>query len=141
MPSLTVLDVSSNQFTEPRFEGMPATLQLLYLANNSLTGNISQLGVPNRGLKLLDLSYNSLWGPLPQDMPHDLSILNISNNAFAGTLPSSWSRLQNMAELRLDNNQLPGELPADWSAWGKNTDNSLQLSITNTSLHGRMPRQ
>ena len=54
---------------------------------------------------------------------------------------SSWSTLQAMAELRLDNNQLTGSLPASWSAWGNNTDNSLQLSITNASLHGRMPRQ
>ena len=120
---------------------MPAKLQILYLANNSLTGNISQLGVPERDLTLLDLSCNNLWGPLPQDMPHNLSILDMSNNTLVGTLPSSWSRLQNMTELRLDNTQLTGNIPPTWSAWGKYTDNSLQLSVTNTSLHGRMPRE
>ena len=141
MPKLVVANMSFNHFTLPRFEAVPATLELLYLANNNLTGNISQLGVPEYGLKLLDLSYNNLRGPLPQAMPHGLSILNISNNAFVSTLPSNWSSLQNMTELRLDNNQLTGKLPPEWSAWGSNTGNSIQLSITNASLHSRMPRQ
>ena len=103
-----------------------------------------QLGRSTSGslkLKLLDLSRNNLSGPLPQDMPPNLSILRVSTNAFAGTLPSSWSRLQNMAELRLDNNQLTGTLPPTWAAWGGQTGNSIQLSILNTRLHGRMPRQ
>ena len=49
--------------------------------------------------------------------------------------------LQNIAELRLDSNQFTGTLPAAWSAWGSNTGNSLQLSITNSSLHGRLSEQ
>ena len=142
MPNLLVLDVASNQFTEPRFDAVPAALQLLYAANNSLSGNMVQLGTRSLSvLKLLDLSYNHLSGSLPQVMPSDLSILNVSNNAFAGSLPSSWSILQNVAEVRLDNNQFTGTLPSAWSAWGSNTANSLQLSITNSSLHGRVPRQ
>ena len=142
MPNLTVLNASSNQFSEPRFEAMPATLQLLYLANNSLTGNMLQLGTQiQSGLKLLDLSHNHLLGSLPEDMPLNLSIVNISNNDFAGNLPSRWGMLQNIAELRLDSNQFTGTLPAAWSAWGSNTGNSLQLSITNSSLHGRLPEQ
>ena len=144
MPSLLVLSASSNGFTDPSFDAMPATLQLLYLANNNLTGDISQLGeCTDYNLTLLDLSYNNLTGSLPEfkNMPQNLRILNISNNCLVGTLPSSWSKLQNMTELRLDNNNFTGKLQPEWSAWGKNTHNSLQLSITNTSLHGRIPRQ
>ena len=90
MPNLLLLNASSNLFTEPRFDDVPATLQLLYLANNSLVGNMLQLGNQSHkssALKLLDLSNNNLSGPLPTDMLHNLSILNISNNAFAGSLP------------------------------------------------------
>ena len=139
MPKLLLLNASSNQFTEPRFDALPATLLLLYLANNSLTGNMLQLGsVSKSALALLDLSYNNLSGSLPEVMPGTLSILNIS---FVGSLPSNWNKLQHMTELRLDNNQVTGTLPASWSAWGSTTDNSLQLSITHSSLHGRMLRQ
>ena len=142
MPNLQILNVSSNQFTDPRFDVVPSSLQLLYLANNSLTGKMQQVGSHlTSTLKLLDVSYNNLMGPLLEDMPRNLSILNISNNAFVGSLPSGWDRLQNMTELRLDNNELTGTLPQAWSAWGSTTGNSLQLSITNSSLHGRTPRQ
>lgn len=144
MPKIEVLRLQSNRFTEAKFDAMPASLQLLYLSNNSLSGSVLQLGNSTLGslnLKLLDLSQNNLTGSLPQDMPPSLSILDVSNNALAGTLPSSWSRLQNMADLRLDNNQLTGTLPPTWSAWGSLTANSIQLSILNTRLHGSMPKQ
>ena len=120
-----------NQLTEPRFDAMPASLQLLYVSSNSLSAQMLQLGKSTLGslnLKLLDLSRNNLSGSLPQDMPPNLSILNVSNNAFAGTLPSSWSRLQHMADLKLDNNQLTGTLPPTWSAWGGQSGISIQLS-------------
>ena len=144
MPSLLVLDMSSNRLTDIRFDAGPASLQILYLANNNLTGELLQFGSLPTGymdLKMVDLSDNNLSGSLPQDMPPNLSILNISNNAFAGTLPSTWSKLQNIAVMTLDNNQLTGTLLPSWSDWGSNTGNSLQLSITNTQLRGRMPRQ
>ena len=144
IPGMQALDLHSNRLTDPRFDAIPTELRLLSLANNSFAGKLPQLhmsGTSLVGLKLLDLAYNQFSGSLPPDMPSNLSILNVSNNAFTGTLPSSWSRLQNMAELRLDNNQFTGRLPPSWAGWGNNTGNSIQLSITNTSLHGHMPRQ
>lgn len=141
MPNLQLLQLSSNRFTEPRFEAVPPTLQFLYLANNSLTGGLQQLGSLKTGymdLKLLDVSHNKLSGPLPQDLPPSLSLLNMSHNAFAGTLPSKWSKLP-MADLRLDKNELTGTLPPSWSTWGSNTGNSIRLSIRDTRLHGNMP--
>ena len=144
MPKIQVLDMASNQLTEPRFDAMPASLQFLFLAQNNLSGRVIQLGgstSASMDLKLLDLSHNNLSGSLLQDMPPSLSILNVSHNAFAGTLPSNWSELQALADLRLDNNQLTGTLPPAWSAWGNNTGNSIQLSITNTRLHGNLPKQ
>ena len=141
-PNLFVLDASSNQFTDPRFDAVPAELQLLYLANNSLTGNMLQLGSrPNNKLNVLDLSHNHLSGSLPEGIPTNLSILNISSNALDGSLPHSWGMLQNLTVLRLDNNQFTGALPASWAALGSQTDNSLQLSVTNSSLRAGMPRQ
>ena len=143
MPNLQVLDMSSNLLTEPRFDAVPATLQFLYLSDNKLVGELPNFRSLTTGyvdLKLLDLSHNNLSGLLPEDLLPSLSMLNISHNAFVGTLPSNWSKLQ-LADLRLDDNQLIGRLPPAWSAWGGSTDNSVQLSVTNMSLHGNMPKQ
>ena len=40
-PNLQYLDLSGNRFTE--LSAVPITLQLIYLSNNNLTGNILQL--------------------------------------------------------------------------------------------------
>lgn len=144
LPNVTVLDMSSNQLSEANFANLPAALQLLYVGNNTLTGNLpqgqdSQTAFPTN-LTILDVSHNSLSGPLPAVLPSNMSVLNISDNAFTGSLPASWSSLKQMSVLKADNNpHITGRLPASWSAWGDTTGNSLQLSIANTSLHGVMP--
>lgn len=139
-PELVSLDLSSNQFTVAKLDNMSAGIQLLHLGSNSLAGTLPPSGLP-ANLTLLDIASNSLTGSLPSNLPGNMSVLNISHNSFNGPLPSSWSELEKMAELRLDDNPLTGKLPASWSAWGNSTGNSLQASITNTSIHGRMPRQ
>lgn len=144
MENLVVLNASVNHFSDARFDKVPAMLQLLYLANNKLTGKMPPLEdwtSSSVNLTLMDLSCNDLSGPLPDAMPPNLAALNISDNAFIGALPSSWSKLKHMAELRLDNNHFTGRLPSACCAWGNKTGNSLQLSITNSSLHGRVPEQ
>lgn len=139
MLGLQVLGASFNQFTEPRFDMVPPTMQYLYLSHNGLVGGF-QLATGYDTLKLVSISHNNLSGPLPPDLPPNLSILNMSNNSFVGTLPSSWSKLP-MADINVDNNQLTGTLPSSWSAWGNNTGNSIQLSIKNSYLHGGMPKE
>lgn len=60
MPNLQFLNLSHKLFIEPRLDAVPATLQLLYLADNDLTGDMLQLAShPFSGLKPLDLSYNN----------------------------------------------------------------------------------
>ena len=144
MENLLVLNASVNRFSDARFDKVPAMLQLVYLAKNKLAGKMPPLEdwtSSSVNLTLMDLSYNDLFGSLPDAMPPNLAALNISNNAFTGALPSSWSKLKHMADLRLDNNHFTGRLPPAWSEWGNNTGNSLQLSITNSSLHGQVPKQ
>lgn len=139
MLGLQVLNASSNHFTEPRFDGLPPTMQYLYLSHNDLAGEF-HLGTSNETLKLVSISHNALSGPLPPDLPPNLGLLDMSNNSFVGTLPSSWSKSP-MADIKLDSNQLTGTLPSSWSAWGSNTGNSVQLSVRDTHLRGKMPRE
>lgn len=133
-----LLNFTDNRLSGPALESLPTSLQVLYLANNAITGTLPDPSVLPSNLTVLDVSGNRLSGSLPQALPVNLTVLDASNNALTGTLPSGWSRL---AELKLDNMQLTGKLPSGWSAWGKNTSNSIQLSLVNTSLGGHVPQQ
>lgn len=139
MANLTFLNATSNQLSESLLHSLPASIEVLYLSNNSITGTIPDNHLLPPGLTILDLSNNSLSGTLPPNLPANLAILNASNNHLSGTLPRGWSRL---AELWLDNNvMLTGKLPAEWHTWGSNTSNSIQLSLVNNRLHGSIPQQ
>lgn len=139
--SVQLLHMSHNRLTRPTFSNLHASLKLLYLANNSLPGSMPSLADIPASLRLLDLSFNQLSGPLPRALPTNLSVLNISRNSLTGTLPGSWAAAAHLAEVRLDDNPVDGTLPSTWGSLGKQTKNSLQLSLVNTSLHGHVPRQ
>lgn len=115
--------------------------QVLYLGNNSMCSTSPSPPDLPTNITLIDLSNNLLYGSLPADLPASLVALNVSGNSLTGTLPSSWSTVQSLAVLRLHYNQFTGTLPSAWSTWGKLSHNSLQLSITNASLHGHIPQQ
>ena len=136
--NISVLNATSNRLSNQTFAALPASLKLLYLANNSFSGPFPDHAMLPVNLTVLDVSYNSLSGELPQALPANLSVLNASENLLTGSLPSNWSRL---VELRLDNMDLSGKLPAKWSEWGGNTSNSIQLSLVSSGLGGSMPQQ
>lgn len=140
MSNITLaLNMSSNRFSTVSFDAFADSLQLLYLANNSLDGTLASSLPAN--LTLLDVSYNDFSGPLPIDLPPGMSVLNVSHNAFNQSLPKGWGKIQSLAQLILDSNKFTGALPAEWSALGNNTDNSLQMSILDANLQGHMPQQ
>lgn len=140
MSNITLgLNMSSNRFSTVSFEAFANSLQLLYLANNSLNGTLASTLPAN--LSLLNVSYNDFSGPLPSHLPPGMSVLNVSHNAFNRSLPKGWGKIQSLAQLNLDNNKFSGALPAEWSALGNNTNNSLQMSILDANLQGHMPRQ
>ena len=136
--TIMLLNASSNQLTGQPFQNLPATLEVLYLAQNSLTGVIPENTSLPVNLTILDLAHNALSGTLPQALPRNLTVFNASNNALSDTLPDCWTGL---TELMLDNNNVHGNLPAAWSTWGSSTNNSIQMSVQKTALYGGMPRQ
>jgi len=72
-------------------------LQILYLNNNKLTGELSQLsylkGLNN--LQRVNLSSNQLTGLLPTDLPPNLTVLNVQNNDIVGPIPDTWTSKSN----------------------------------------------
>jgi len=69
-------------------------LQILYLNDNKLTGDISNFSGFN-SLKRLNLSNNRLTGTLPSNISHDLQLINVYNNDIKGFLPQSWATREN----------------------------------------------
>lgn len=133
------LDMSSNELTQADFTSLPLHLQILYLADNKLAGIVPVSANLLPSLTVLDVSQNYLSGPLPSTLPVSLKVLNLSHNSLTGQLPSSWGDSKTLIEVRLDQNALTGRLPVEWAALGKSSNNSLQLSLLDTNLHGHMP--
>ncbi|TVU04773.1 hypothetical protein EJB05_47907, partial [Eragrostis curvula] len=94
-------------------------LEILNLADNELTGNISGWFEQMGSLRVLDLSKNSLSGAIPGSMGElsSLKYLDISFNSFVGTLSEHhFSNLSRLETLVLASNQLkivtkPGWMP------------------------------
>ena len=113
-------------------------LQSIDLNENNLSGTIPTPLPPE--LATLGLSHSHLTGALPPTLPSHLAIIKLSGNALSQALPPSWSLAENLTILALDNNNFSGGLPASWATWGLRTHNSLQMSIVDAGLHGKLPQ-
>ncbi|KAL3145938.1 hypothetical protein ABBQ38_015298 [Trebouxia sp. C0009 RCD-2024] len=135
---LQLLDMSSNALSKLSYKLLPDSLEVLRLGNNKLAGGFPDATLLPANLTILDLSYNLLTGSLPVALPSKLAVLNATHNKMNGTLPAAWH--VPLAEARLGSNKFEGKLPASWSQYGKNTSNSLQLSMVDTEIRGPMPQ-
>ncbi|KAH9715423.1 Receptor-like protein 1 [Citrus sinensis] len=92
-------------------------LEVLFLTNNSFTGNLQLPNTKHDFLHHLDASSNNFIGTLPQDMGtvlQKLLFLNISNNHFEGNIPSSVGEMKELIILHLSKNNFSGELSASF---------------------------
>ncbi|KAM3371110.1 hypothetical protein ACQJBY_018467 [Aegilops geniculata] len=115
---LELLDLSNNNlsgampnwlFTEE------ATLKYLLLGNNSLTGSLHPIWLPQSFLEIIEIQMNHITGQLPINISSlfpSLSILDFSSNNLSGHIPSSLCEMTHMLILDLSNNKLSGEVPA-----------------------------
>ncbi|KAF8772939.1 hypothetical protein HU200_005341 [Digitaria exilis] len=110
------LDYSNNHFNysiKPEFWSRVSFANILSLANNSITGEVSHLICKASDIRVLDLSFNSFSGLIPPCLLEDnkhLEILNLRENNFHGSLPdiSEDCALQ---IIDLNGNKLEGKLP------------------------------
>ncbi|GAY59114.1 hypothetical protein CUMW_192090 [Citrus unshiu] len=92
-------------------------LEVLFLTNNSFTGNLRLPNTKHDFLHHLDASSNNFIGTLPQDMGtvlQKLLFLDISNNHFEGNIPSSVGEMKELRVLHLSKNNFSGELSASF---------------------------
>ncbi|DBA94632.1 TPA: hypothetical protein ACH3X1_002205 [Trebouxia sp. C0004] len=128
----------------------------LSLPGFGLSGNVSLLLelAPLKSMQVLNLANNSLTGTLPSDLPWEfragstygvfaLTVMYLSNNSISGSLPAAWGGVQTgwgvtFQRLYLDNNHISGQLPETWS-----DSNSLydlgRLDLFANELTGSLP--
>ncbi|KAJ9678912.1 hypothetical protein PVL29_020959 [Vitis rotundifolia] len=113
--SLTVLDLSENQFISPTFDwfsslGSPTSLDL---SSNNFHGPIPTALCNLTALRSLHLFNNSFTSIIPDCLSHLTSLESIDflYNNFNGILPVSIGNLTSLVALDLSNNALEGEIP------------------------------
>ncbi|KAL2334880.1 hypothetical protein Fmac_016093 [Flemingia macrophylla] len=131
--------------------------QILYLSNNKLNGEISNLfqnslWCNKHVFHALDLSYNQITGKIPKSIGllSELKTLSLASNSLVGDVTecyfSKFSKLEaldlsynsktaSIATLDLSNNHLKGQLPDCW----KSVNQLLFLDLSNNKLSGKIP--
>ncbi|CAI5459248.1 unnamed protein product [Closterium sp. Yama58-4] len=121
----------------PTFCQAQQPLTFLNLASNALSGPPTPLSSPScsASLALLYLSSNRLSGPIPDTISSftRLKRLLLDKNALSGSIPAGVSKLQRLQGLGLSYNKLSGTIPAVWPAGVRN------VLLAGNRLSGAVP--
>ncbi|TQE07422.1 hypothetical protein C1H46_007075 [Malus baccata] len=135
-----VIDLRSNQFNGS-LPLVSSTVSTLYLSNSSFSGTLSHFfcdrsDVP-KNLQVLYLDNNLLDGEIPDCWLHwpNLTAVNLEFNNLTGKIPSSIGNLLSLRSLHLRNNSLSGELPVSL----QNCKLLLLLDLAENKFVGGIP--
>ncbi|XVF31032.1 hypothetical protein REPUB_Repub16aG0110500 [Reevesia pubescens] len=118
LPSSTVVDFSSNQFTGsiPRPRAFIPGMYGLFLFKNLFSGSLSNFLCNSttelQPLRFLDIESNLLSSEIPDCWENWqlLDFLNLGNNSLTGKIPISLGSMRSIKALNLRNNSLFGEV-------------------------------
>lgn len=134
LPTLGIIDLSSNQFTGALPQEFIKSLDEMSMNRESKAAALKTIGqyeyyqdsvtIMNKGNEMvlvriltifvsLDLSNNRFHGKIPHEIGDlkSLVVLNLSRNAFEGRIPSSIGDLVELESLDLSRNKLSGTIP------------------------------
>lgn len=121
----------------PNFLFSFPNIQIVYLENNKLSGQIP----PKIGnlTQLFALSFlgNKLTGPIPSSIGQltQLSQLKLSDNLLTGTIPNTFNKLKSLSYLSLEKNQLSGSIPNFFNS----LSNLRILTLSHNKFTGNIP--
>ncbi|KAF8111633.1 hypothetical protein N665_0074s0154 [Sinapis alba] len=136
-PNMSRLDLDNCSINEfPTFIQNLQKLEVLYLSNNRLKGEVPKWLWSMPSLDYLDLSYNSLdsfEGSPIMLLNSSLNWLDLRSNAFGGSLPIISPRLYSMLA---SNNSFTGDIPVSLC----NQSYLLVLDLAHNNFSGSIPR-
>ncbi|XP_059310727.1 receptor-like protein EIX2 [Lycium ferocissimum] len=122
--------------------GKLCNLRQLSLTQNKINGDISRIveglsSCSNKTIEVLYLGQNALTGQLPNSLGHlkNIRILVISFNLISGAVPASIEQLTRLEKLDMGENQLSGPLPESIFNFSELTFLGL---TTNYALEGNL---
>ncbi|XP_074352307.1 receptor-like protein 6 [Apium graveolens] len=141
LPNLKHLSVKHNSnltISLPKIKwGSSSSLQILSLADATLSG-----GIPDSIAYLKSLTDLSLWGckisgPIPRTLGNltQLALLDLAFNQITGRIPDYLANLPNLEVIFLNNNNLIGQFPF----WIDNLRQLVVLDLSHNSLTGPLP--
>ncbi|KAK2441388.1 receptor protein EIX2 [Trifolium repens] len=113
--SLRHLDLSGSGISlvdRNKFSSLIEGIPILYLSNNSMSGDLSNLTLKC----IVFLDHNNFTGGLPNISPMANGV-DLSYNFFSGSIPNSWKNLKNLNYINLWSNNLSGAAPMHLSDW------------------------
>ncbi|XAR68710.1 Non-specific serine/threonine protein kinase [Bertholletia excelsa] len=139
--SLQILDLSSNSLSGemPSATGKFSALKFLNMSRNFLIGSIPVSIGELKTIESLDLSFNQLNGNIPSEIGGLVSLHEISleHNLLAGKIPSEIENCSSLTTLILSKNNLTGSLPV---AISNLTDLQI-IDLSFNNLSGTLPKE
>ncbi|KAJ9174908.1 hypothetical protein P3X46_013505 [Hevea brasiliensis] len=135
-PHIQVLNLASNNFSGEvsRSFGQCTSLQHLFLNSNSLSGNFPESLLQLQNLHVLHLEDNIFSGQLNAELGNlsNLVELDISSNRFSGNLPNVFGKLGKLEHFSANTNMFSGYLPESLV----NSPSLITLDVDNNTLNG-----
>ncbi|KAM3361293.1 hypothetical protein P3S68_016147 [Capsicum galapagoense] len=111
---INTIDLRSNFLQGTLPDVLPFSLELFFMSNENLTGEIPSSVCNLTSLRVLDLARNNLKGAIPQclgNMNDQLVVLDMQHSSLSWNLQTTFSSGSQLKSFNLHGNNLEGKIP------------------------------